>query len=234
MTARIMALLIAASALAWGCVITTKHTIDAHITVDIRHIEKQADTILDYVEGKTDALPNADKASKDTKAADKPKNTSLLRNALQCLNPIQSAYAAEMKQNSPAIEEIVKRQRARNAKLDELKTSGAVGESNRGFVELRPSDKLNDAAKKNEAQQLISAENADRKLLYKEIAALNQDQNMSVGVVERVFAQKRLVRAKPGQVFQLPDAGDDFDAFKKSELGKKIADCKPGAWVTIK
>jgi uncharacterized protein YdbL (DUF1318 family) len=159
----------------------------------------------------------------------------MLHDAVEWLNPIPVAYAAELKQASPAVQEILKRQRERNSQIDELKASGAAGESNRGLVELRPSEKLSDAAKKNAAQQLISAENADRKALYKEIATLNQDQNISVSAVERVFAQKRLDRAKSGQTFQLPEAGDDFDAFKKSDLGKKLgADCKPGAWVTIK
>ncbi|MBI5095440.1 MAG: DUF1318 domain-containing protein [Candidatus Hydrogenedentes bacterium] len=200
-----------------GCVITTKHTIDAHITVDIRHIEKQADNILDYVEGKTNTLPGAESEAKDKKP-EKARGTSMLRDVIEWMNPIRTAYAAELKQSSPAV-----------------KDSGCAGESNRGVLELRPCDKLTDAAKKNEAQQLIAAENADRKALYKEVAELNRDQNVTVSAVERVFAQKRLERAQPGQVFQLPEPGDDFDAFKKSDVGKKLgAECKPGAWVTTK
>lgn len=217
-----------------GCVITTKHTIDAHITVDIRHIEKQADNILDYVEGKTNTLPGAESEAKDKKP-EKARGTSMLRDVIEWMNPIRTAYAAELKQSSPAVAEIAKRLKERNPKIDALKDSGCAGESNRGVLELRPCDKLTDAAKKNEAQQLIAAENADRKALYKEVAELNRDQNVTVSAVERVFAQKRLERAQPGQVFQLPEPGDDFDAFKKSDVGKKLgAECKPGAWVTTK
>ena len=37
--------------IALGCVIRTEHRIDAHITLDIRHID-QAENVLDYVEGR--------------------------------------------------------------------------------------------------------------------------------------------------------------------------------------
>jgi hypothetical protein len=41
----------------WGCIIRTHHTIDAHITVDIRRVEQQVDNVLDFVTGETDTLP---------------------------------------------------------------------------------------------------------------------------------------------------------------------------------
>ena len=236
MIKRLSALAAAAALLfAWGCVITTKNTIDAHITVDIRHIEKQADNVLDYVEGKTDAIPGGAAAGAKDKKADKPKATSMLRRAAEGLNPMGTAYAAELKQSSPAITEIATKLKARYPQLEALKAGACAGETNRGLVELRPCDAMSDPAKKNEAQQLVAAENADRKALYKEVATLNQDQKLTVNTVERVYAQKRLERAQPGQIFQLPEAGSDFDAFKKSDVGKKLgAECAPGAWVTIK
>ena len=58
---------------------------------------------------------------------------------------------------------------------------------------------------------------------------------MTVAFVERTYARKRLERAKPGEIFQLPEDEEDFKAFKESETGKKLGDeCKPGAWIKIK
>jgi len=217
--------LAAAAALAMlGCVITTRHTIDAHITVDIRHIEKQADDVLDFIEGKTDTPP----------AVTAPPAHSRLRDMLQLLSPMRTAWAQELKATSPKVTELAASMKKRFPEIEALKKGGCLGESNRGYVELRPCDKLNDAAARNEAQKLVAAENADRKALYREIADLNQGQNVSVGLVERVYAQKRLERARPGEVFQLPPEGKDFEAFRSSATGKKLGDAaKPDAWVEI-
>lgn len=224
MPIRSLALLTAAAIVAVGCVITTHHTIDAHVTVDIRHIEKQADDVLDFIEGEKDTLPPI-----KTPAPDKASN--LLRSL--DLAPIQVAYAAELKENSAEIREIAQRLRARNSQVEALKKQNLAGESNRGYVELRGT--IADANTKNEVQRLVAEENADRKALYNAIAALNADANVTLSMVERVYAQKRLERARTGEIFQLPPSGEDFDKFKSSAVGKKLgADAQPNAWVTIK
>jgi len=216
------------SLIALGCVITTKHQIDAHIVLDIRHIQEQADGVLDYIEGKTDTLPATDSTSQNAAPA-------FLERAYYALAPIQAVYAAELKESSPKVKDLADKMRERQPKIEALKKQGAIGEDNRGYVTLRESDAIADGEKKNEAQQLIAAENADRKNLYREIATDNADQNVTLTTVERIFAQRRLMRASPGEVFQLPPAGEDFDKFEASPLGKKLGDaCAPGAWVTIK
>ncbi|HOE65174.1 MAG TPA: DUF1318 domain-containing protein [Candidatus Hydrogenedentes bacterium] len=215
-----------ASALALGCVITTRHTIDAHITVDIRHIEKQADDVLDFVEGKKDAL------SEPTAAPPAP--SSRLRDILDALAPCRTAYAADLRSASPRITEIAGRMKERHASVEQLKKNSAVGEANNGYLEIRPSQALADPSAKNEAQKVVAAENVDRKDLYREIARLNAAENVSVATVERVYAQKRLLRAASGEIVQLPPAGADFDAFKKSSAGQKLGSaCEPGAWVVL-
>ncbi|MBI4558441.1 MAG: YdbL family protein [Candidatus Hydrogenedentes bacterium] len=209
-----------------GCVITTRHTIDAHIVVDIRHIEEQAEDVLDYIEGKTDGPPAAGAPAKG--------KSSLLERGLEFVTPIRTAYAAELKATSPRLTELAKSMKERFPKLEALEAKGCLGEDNRGYVDLRPCEGLEGEAK-NDAQKLVAAENADRKAFYKEIAEQNTDQNVTLTVVERIYAQKRLERAKPGDIFQLPPTGEDFDKFKTSALGKKLgAECQPDAWVTIK
>jgi uncharacterized protein YdbL (DUF1318 family) len=218
---------VAALLVAAGCVIRTQHQIDAHIVVDIRHIEEQAENVLDYVEGKTETLPQAPTTEK--------KGSSFLEHAIDFVSPIRVAYAAELQQSSPVVTELAKKMKERHQQLEEIKKKNCLGEDNRGYVAVRECDYCSDAEKKNEVQKLCAAENADRKALYKEIAQLNKDQNVTVTQIERIFAQKRLERAAAGEIFQLPSAGADFDSFKASAAGAKLgAECKADSWVTIK
>jgi uncharacterized protein YdbL (DUF1318 family) len=215
-----------------GCVLRTEHTINAHVTLDIRHIEDQADNVLDFVEGKSDALPGMP-AEPAPVAAEEP--TSWLRHAVDFLSPIQVAYAAELEESSPLMTQIATKMRTRYEALEALRRDACLGENNRGYVELRDCAAFSDAQKKNEAQQLLSEENKDRKALYAEVARLNASQGITVSTVESIYAGKRILRGKSGEVYQLPPAGEYFDAIKDSAICKNLGgDCKPNAWVTIK
>lgn len=230
-----LALLAAASLVAVGCVITTHHTIDAHVTVDIRHIDEQAEDIVSYVTGESDSLPQAATKPAPDAPAPETQKTSWLKKALRSLSPIQTAYAAELKESSPKVKELADKMRSRNAEIQALKAKGYVGENNRGYLDLLPSDDLKDPAKKNDVQKVVAGDNADRKALYREIADLNKDQGVTLSVVERIFAEKWRGQARPGERIQTPPQGPEFEAFQKSALGKKLgADVKPGTWVTVK
>lgn len=208
-----------------GCVVRTEHTITAHITVDIRHIEQQADDVLDFIEGKSDTLPTAAAA---------PAPTSYLENFLRLIDPVPTAHAEETYSLSPLATQIAKRMQDRNGDVAAMKGTGCLGENNRGYLELRDCDGLKDADARNKAQQLMAEENKDRKALYNEIARSNKDSNVTVSAVEAVYAQKRLVRGRSGEAYQLPAAGADFDEFKASAAGKSLGDAaKPGTWVTL-
>ncbi len=215
----------AAIALLAGCVVIPD-TFDANINVTIRHIQEQADKVLDFVEGKSDTLPEI------TAPAESEKKSSIIDSVWNALDPVPTAYAAEVKEDSARVTQIAASMKARYAEVESAKKTGAVGENNRGFLELVKADAIADANQKNAVQKTIAAENDDRKALYQEIARLNSDQNMTVSAVERVYAQKRLERAKSGEMFQLPPAGADFDAFAASAVGKKVGEAA-GAWVTI-
>lgn len=220
------AFLVACLIVGFGCV-RIPDKFEAHIVVEVRHqIENQAEQVLDYVEGRTDTLPELE--------AVEPEATSWLRDAVYSLAPIQVAYAQNLNEESPRVKQIAQSMRDRHAELEKLKASKAVGETNRGYVELRPSDALGDAEAKNEAQRLIAAENEDRKALYQEIARLNKEADITVSFIERAYAQKRLERAKSGEIFQLPPDGEDLASFRNSAMGKKLgAQVAPNAWVTM-
>ncbi len=209
-----------------GCVVIPD-TFDANINVTIRHIQEQADQLLDYVSGKSDTLPPIGEAPD-------PKQNSMLDRILDAIDPVQTAYAAEIKESSPRVQQIANSMKSRFSEVEAAKQTGAVGENNRGFLEMIKPDAIADAEQRNNAQKVIAADNEDRKALYQEVARLNSDQNLTVGTIERVYAQKRLERAKSGEAFQLPPAGADFDAFAASAAGKKLGgSAQPGTWVTI-
>lgn len=218
-----------------GCVIRTEHRIEAHVTLDIRHIEQQAEAALDYMEGKTDVIP-------ELTPAPAAASTSQLRRVMNAFSPMHVAYAAEeLNTSSARYRQILQQINARSAQINDLKTQGCVGENNRGYLELQDCEAAKDAARKNEVQKLMSEENADRKAFYSEIARLNSDdKKVTVSYVERIYAWKRLERAQTGEIFQLPPDGGDapeghtFEAFKASPLGQRLADkCVAGAWVKI-
>ena len=209
-----------------GCIVIPD-TFDANITITIRHVEEQAGQILDFVEGKSDTLPGLEESETE--------KTSFLQRTLDYLSPIQVAYAAELKDTSPRITQIATKMKGRYSEVAAIKATGAVGETNRGLLQLQRPDRISGAEEKNRVQRIVAAENEDRKALYKEISRLNSDLDLDVGKVERIYALQRLERAKAGEYSQLPAPGADFDKIKASSRGQRLgAACVPGAWVTIK
>jgi uncharacterized protein YdbL (DUF1318 family) len=71
--------------------------------------------------------------------------------------------------------------------LDQLKSSGAIGETNRGLVDLRTASPT--------AGDLVAAENRDRGLVY---AAIAQQTGSTVDTVGRARAKQIAVASAPG------------------------------------
>ena len=225
MTRKLFCLQAAALLALAGCVIRTEHKIDAHITLDIRHVQEQAGDVLNYIEGKSDELPGLEQ---------KAESTSWLWKSLEFLDPFETVQAAEMKSDSARVKEIATELRKNNDAIAKLKKDACLGETNRGYVELKDCDAMKDADAKNKAQTLLAEENKGRKALYAEIARLNKEEGLSVTAVEQIYAVERLKRGVSGEQYQLPSAGKLFDDIKASKVGTALgADCKPDAWVTI-
>ncbi len=209
-----------------GCAITTRHQIDAHIILDIRHIQQQAEGIVDYIDGRTDTLPSMETSNAN--------NVSWRENLRRTLFPVAHAQQ-QYRDQSPRVTELANRMRERRPEINAYKAQGYVGEDNRGYLVIRDHDDLRDEDLREEVQEAVSEENNDRRNLYREIVRLNQDANATMGDVERVFAQTYLMRANSGEYFQLPPRGRDFDAFANSAKGRALDedDLRPGAWVQI-
>jgi uncharacterized protein YdbL (DUF1318 family) len=218
------ALAAAATLLTVGCVLTTRHTIDAHIVVDVRYVEEYADDALDYIEGKSEELPSL------AEGAQKQSVWQGLRSFFA--SPVAYAAETELKVESARARQLLQRMRERHPKVEALKRKEAVGESNEGYVVLRNPEELEDAEAVEDAKAVIEEENDDRKAYYREVARLSK---ATLAEVQRIFAQRRLDRADKGAIFQLPPPGQDFEEFKDSSAGERLGDdCRPNAWVTIK
>ena len=207
-----------------GCLTNGHEAIDEG-AVDVQSIQQQAEQDLDYIKSGSGTL-TAEGAESVPGKHPRP------RRRWHALVSKRSAHAAE---REPSAEIVTKRKsllRERNREIRALKDKGCLGENGRGYVELRPSEYLQDAEKKNAAQRLAAAENKDRKQLYKERA---RQTGATVSEIERIYASARLKRARPGELFELPPKGEHFEAFKASAAGRRLGEtCVPGTWLRIR
>ena len=119
--------------------------LDVTMRLDIyQHIQSDIDDIENMVSG----------TGKKAKAEDKHSLLDLL---------VTKAYAEEGL--GPQVQAAVERRKERRAQLNALEQSGAIGENASGMV----------VVKKNtgDAQSIVSAENADRKVIYQAVADKN-------------------------------------------------------------
>ena len=88
-------------------------------------------------------------------------------------------------------QDIKARIKARRPTILELKAAGIIGENSAGYLEFRGSQKKN--------EELVKAENSDRKIVYKKIGE-------KTGTTAEVVGQRRALKiaelAKPGDWLQ--------------------------------
>lgn len=116
------------------------------------------------------------------------------------------ACAAEVDINvsTPAIRQLKTSLKSRYTQLEPYYRQGAVGENNRGYVDLREASSL-DLRQRADASRLIQAENADRKRLYEEIIKANNFGAEFLPQVEKLFANSWRKEAPAGAWVQDDD-----------------------------
>lgn len=85
------------------------------------------------------------------------------------------------------INEIKEDMKNRLPVIVELKSRGIIGENNSGYLEY--------TGEKIEKKDIVDAENADRKIVYRVIA---KTENTELAVVEKIRAGKIAQKAEPG------------------------------------
>lgn len=101
----------------------------------------------------------------------------------------------DLKEMTPAVQSAINSRQARYDDLQQLKSSQAVGETNRGYVEVRRSE--------GNASSIVEAENRDRKVIYEAIASQNNLGPGGLAIIEKVFGEVKRDQAAPGELIQL-------------------------------
>lgn len=103
--------------------------------------------------------------------------------------------------------EAVQNRKFNKDEVDEYKRDGAIGENNRGFLELRPLSKLDeDAEYKKRVMDMMMEENRDREVVMDRVIEINTDAaNASKDDVYGIFASMNREKAEAGIWIQLPD-----------------------------
>lgn len=107
-------------------------------------------------------------------------------------------YAAtqyDIKQMTPEVEAALSNRKARYEQIMSMKSEGALGENNQGYIEAR----VDSAA----AREIAEIENRDRQTIYRTIAEQNNLGAAGLAVVETVFAEVQQEKARPGDPIQL-------------------------------
>lgn len=120
--------------------------------------------------------------------------------AISCLlTPVVHAQG-NIEINTPAIAAIKSSMQSRHALLAPFYASGAIGLTQQGTLAVRDA-KAVPLAQRGKLNTLVSAENADRAKLYKEIAAANGHPEWTAQV-QKTFASRWIDKAPSGWYVQ--------------------------------
>ena len=114
---------------------------------------------------------------------------------------IPAAHAeADLDVSSPAIRTLTASMKARAADLDPYFTSGAIGLTSDGLVEIRDANAVA-LADRNKLKQLVADDNRDRKALYAEIASANGHPDWEADI-RSTFAERWIANARAGWYYK--------------------------------
>jgi uncharacterized protein YdbL (DUF1318 family) len=123
----------------------------------------------------------------------------LLVAALDFVVPPAHAQA-DIDISSPAIRALTASMKARAGDLDPFFSSGAVGLTADGLVEIRDANAV-PLADRNRLRKLVADENADRNSLYREIATANGNPGWEADI-RSTFAERWIANARAGWYYK--------------------------------
>ena len=114
---------------------------------------------------------------------------------------VPAAHAqADIDISSPAIRALTASMKARAGELDPFFSSGAIGLTADGLVEIRDANAV-PLADRNRLRKLVADENADRNSLYREIATANGNPGWEADI-RKTFAERWIANARPGWYYR--------------------------------
>jgi len=161
--------------------------------------EKAADRIIEDIWGKEKA--EAPAGNEQTSVT--PPSRNLFAAALQGMAdfvvPVAHAQA-DLDVSSPAIRALTASMKTRAGDLDPFFTSGAIGLTSDGLVEIRDANSVA-LADRNRVRKLVSDDNADRNSLYREIATANGHPEWEADI-RSTFAERWIANAPAGWYYK--------------------------------
>ncbi len=122
-----------------------------------------------------------------------------LGGALDLVIPAAAAQA-DLDISSPAIRTLTASMKARAGDLDPFFTSGAIGLTADGLVEIRDANAVA-LADRNGLRKLVADENADRNSLYREIATANSHAEWESDI-RSTFSERWIANARAGWYYK--------------------------------
>lgn len=156
--------------------------------------EKAADQIIEDIWKESDEPALSPQSSRSSRW-DEPMRHALLA-VVRITSNTALAQNIDFSVNSADISAIKSRMSARFGQIRPYYASGAIGFAADGYVVLRDAS-LVPMAERAQVQQLVNAENADRKALYAAIAQANNQPSWAEQI-RQVFAKRWIEQAERG------------------------------------
>lgn len=196
-----------------GCVTINLYFPEQEIKDLAGEIEKQVQAKAEVESPSGDEPATTAEPPPPSKADDNPgtdlqshsRGTVSLFDMLLGVTPAQAQEIPEPETTNPAIRKIIDSRAARLAEINGYKSSGVIGENNKGDLEIRDLGAISDLRVRADVQKLVRAENADREQLYREIAAAKNIDPAQLDKIRETYAATLRENARPGDWIQMPD-----------------------------
>ena len=161
--------------------------------------EKAADRIIEDIWGKEKAEAPAGNEQSSVVLPSRGILLAALQGVADFVVPAAHAQA-DIDVSSPAIRALTASMKARAADLEPFFTSGAIGLTSDGLVEIRDANSV-PLADRNRLRKLVSDDNADRNSLYREIATANGHPEWEADI-RVTFAERWIANARTGWYYK--------------------------------
>lgn len=161
--------------------------------------EKAADRIIEDIWGPNKpGKPAGDEQTSTGRAAGEAM-VAALQGALDFVIPAAHAQA-DIDISSPAIRALTASMKSRAGELEAFFSSGAIGLTSDGLVEIRDANAV-PLADRNRLKKLVSDDNSDRSSLYREIASANGHPEWEADI-RNTFAERWIANARAGWYYK--------------------------------
>ena len=181
---------------AMGCVTINVYFPEAAVRDLSEQIEEQVREKAEELEEPAATEPEGDAQAR----LEAPQESRPLRLAI-----LQSAGVPGAEVTSPKIERLIASRAQRLGEINRWKSQGVLGESNEALLVVRSLDSVSGLADRAAVQRLVSEENADRRKIFEEIAAIKQVDRSQLPRIQATYAETLRAQARPGDWIQMPD-----------------------------